>query len=195
MTTGGFKSHQEKVEAGRVVIFCPFCKYGTLESSPNGNNLSCSDCRRKVYEVRISAPRMNLLLGAFDEMYNNSDDKELSLRACHIRADVRNELDARGVAWYEDRIDPGAERLPELLIPADWAQGCKLSVTALRALNGIRHYYDFGNAPSFLDNVLHVLQRVRKLTPDQSQLRRQIQAMTPTERNSLSRAILEGQGK
>ena len=178
-----------------AVIFCPFCEYGVLKPSPGGGYLVCWECRRKVYEVHLSAPRMKFLLDSFNDLQNDSYDKDLCRQAGHAWHETLGELEGRGLAWCVERTDPRGEFLPDLSIPANRMKGRRLSVTALHALNEMRQYYDFGNTASFLDNVLDVLQHFRKLTPDQSQLRKQVEAMLPTERSSLSLAILEVQAK
>ena len=65
----------------------------------------------------------------------------------------------------------------------------ELSEPALRAPNEMCEDYGFTDGPQFLDDVLDVLQQLADLTHEERQLLRELEAMTPVARASLSRAI------
>jgi hypothetical protein len=65
----------------------------------------------------------------------------------------------------------------------------ELSGAALRVLNKMREDYRFTDGPQFLDDALDVLYQLAHLTPEERQLRRELQALSPVARASMSRAI------
>lgn len=152
----------------------------------------CAECRRKVYEVQITAPRMRLLLDAFDKLANFCYDKELNFYSHYAGSQTHAELEARGFAWSADDDVPRREREPDLVIPDGWLKICKLSETALSALNQLRQDYEFEEGPAFLDSVLHVLRHLAKRTAAQGRLRRQLETIPFNTRESLSRSLAAG---
>jgi hypothetical protein len=140
----------------------------------------CCECHRKVFEARVSAVRLELLLDAFDELLNNTYEKELLLCAERVRGEIDSELRQRGF---------GHRTEAHTVVSVSGARGPLLTPTALQALNEMLHDYDFGEGKSFLENVLNALHRMDKLTADQSRLRRQLEAVSPETRESLSGRI------
>lgn len=173
-----------------VPLSCPYCEHGILGHSSKGDYLVCGGCRRKVEEVRVTAPRLRLLLDALDNLYNYSDDKELRMHAHYAGSEIHRELEARGVNWSTDEEASGLERVPDLAIPGGWLKICGLSGTAIAALNELRQEYEFGDGPDFLENVLQVLCNLRKRNAAQGRLYRQLRVIPFETREALSRSLV-----
>jgi hypothetical protein len=124
--------------AGAALLSCPHCEYGRLGHSPTGSYLVCGECRRKVQEVRITAPRLRLVLDAMDDLFNYCEDKELRRHAHYAGSEVHRKLEARGLDWSADEDASGLEPVPDLAIPHGWLRTCGLSATAVQALNQLR---------------------------------------------------------
>jgi hypothetical protein len=71
----------------------------------------------------------------------------------------------------------------------------ELSSAALGALNEMCEDYGFTDGPQFLDDVLDVLKQLADLTPEERQLRRELEAMPAVARESISRAIRAARAK
>jgi len=71
----------------------------------------------------------------------------------------------------------------------------ELSPAACRALSEMREDYAFEDGPKFLDHVLDVLHQLADLMHEERQLRRELEAMRPVARESLSRAVRGGLAK
>ena len=179
-------------ERDQASVDCPFCDYGKLGPSPNGNHLTCGECRRKVYEVQVPAHRMRLLLNAFDELSNQSYDKELLMCTGEAWDEILGELAARGFAWPDEKARPSPDLDPELVISEVQVKDYKLSATALRALNEMQRDYEFEDGPTFMESVMDALRYLGKPTADQRRLRRQLEAMSSAAREFLSLAIQKG---
>jgi hypothetical protein len=161
-----------------VRILCPFCEDCTLTSGADSLCLVCENCRHRVYEVRICLPRLERLLRAFETLMNDFyGDKDTTIYVSDAYGSLEAELDARGA--YAD-----SRRIADVTFPPHL-----LSPTAARALNDLRQEYSFETGDRFIASLLEVLNRMEKRTPEQGRLRRQIDSMTPTQRESIVRAI------
>ena len=169
----------------QVSLACPFCQYGALQPGKVATYLICDTWRRRVCEVCLSAPRLRMLLEAFNELESRFyGDKEIALNVAYVRSAVQTELEARGYVWLDHRDEPERQRVPDAVI-----SGTLLSATALRALNDMRQEYEFDKGGGFVQSVLEVLGDLQKRTPDQARLWRQLRSMTPAMRESLTKAI------
>ncbi len=81
------------------------------------------------------------------------------------------------------------------MIGACHIKSYELSPAVLRALNDMRQDYEFRDGPTLLDDVLDVLELLTDLTHEERQLRRELEAMSPVARKSMSRAIRAAEGK
>jgi len=174
-------------------IHCPYCDYGILGPSPNGDYLVCPLCRRKVWEVRVTAPRMRAILNAFHELevrsYLDNEDKGLAHYVEHAGSAMLGELEARGFPWEVDGIDFSRVGGSVARMAEELAKKMRLSATAFQAMTEMLKDYEFGEGPGFLDDVLKALEYVDHLTAGQLRLRRQVEAIPYAERESLSCAI------
>lgn len=191
MSTEESPPGQETEDLRKAGVPCPYCKYGILAQSLKGNYLVCDGCHRKVHQIRMTVPRFRLLLDAFDKLSSYCYDKELNRYADYVGSETSAELEAREFAWTSDDDAPGPDPIPDLAIPSGWLKISKLSETALSALNQLRQDYEFDEGPGYLEDVLDVLRHLTKRTASQGRLRRQLEAVPYSVRESLSRLLVE----
>ncbi len=190
MVSSDHVSPIQKDETAQGIVSCPYCEYRILMGKRGENFLICGECRRKVYDVCISAARMRLLLDAFGELSILSYDKELNMYVHSVGQAVDAELRARGFhGFFADEADPARPPEPEMVISQPDAKGLGLSSTAFQALNELLRDHDFGSGCTFLDNVLLALRAIGKATAAQGRLRRQLEAMPFETRASVSSSI------
>jgi hypothetical protein len=182
---------QETEDSRKAGVPCPFCDYGILAQSLKGNYLVCDGCHRKVHEIRMTIPRFRMLLDAFDKLSNYCYDKELNRYAGYVGGETSAELEARRFAGTSDHDAIGPDPVPDLAIPRGWLKMSKLSETALSALNELRQDYEFDEGPGYLEDVLDVLRHLTKRSASQSRLRRQLEIIPYSIRESLSRLLVE----
>lgn len=173
-------------EASAPNIYCPFCGYPTPVAVPNRTYLTCPECRRKVYEIGISAVKMGMLLDTFDELLNHSYDKEINLQADSLRDAITAELEARGFPSLEEYLRACRSLEGAPAIPGAFTKDRRLSQTALLVLSEMLRDYDFGEGLCFFENVLCALNAVDRLTASQTRLYKQLGAMGFDRRKSLS---------
>ena len=188
MSTGDSGLRQETNDLHRTHIPCPHCENGMLLHSRKGNYLVCSECRRKVYEVCITAPRLELLLEAFDMLFGDCYDKEVGTSASYARSEMDAELEVRGFAPND------GNRTPDLAIPKGWLTLTGLTPTSISALNELRQDHEFEDGSAFLGSILKSLLHLEKLTAAQRRLRRQLEAIPFLAREALSNTLTTAQG-